>query len=195
MLKKIILTIAVAAFFAVYSFAAVSLDLGIWGATPPVEDYRPAILSAVAGAGVGIGFDVAKIGALDMQARFDINGYSWGEPDWRTIFTGMSVKNAYSRSPVFAGVRIYTPKAAVIKGFADAGVEMSRDTLSIELKDGGTEEDKETNYGFALGAGFELEKILSLGFNARLHINDDKREAIDVSSAYISFGLTGGLSF
>jgi hypothetical protein len=183
-MKKLNFLIFLLIFVVTASFGEVSLDIGMFGATEPIEGYLPTFLAAVSGLGGGIGVDVTSVGKLDLQVRMDIMQHVWGEKDWITLVSGMFVKNEYSRIPIFVGVKLSTPKKSLLSLYVDAGPEISSDKKVIDEKHGERSvEYEKTNLGFSLGGGIELYKRslrVGVGINTRIHFIDNQ---------YISFGL------
>ncbi|MBN2407832.1 MAG: hypothetical protein JXJ19_09050 [Elusimicrobia bacterium] len=170
------------------TYAVFSIDCGFFGSESPKEGYESSfLLGKMSGVGAGAGIDIKKIGLAVLQARVDISKHTWGEKDWSSIITGMSIKNRYVRSPLFIGLRIYSPELLHCRLYAEAGGETSSDTMYTDYKDGDDEEDTATENGSAYGGGIELKsRVFTFGIIYRQH---------SIKNPYSSLGPVFGLRF
>ncbi len=131
------------------------------------------------GGGLGVAFDLLDLKVGKLMGRFDISYISVSKTISGTKFSG-------GRLPIFGGARFLFSASPMFKPYAEAGLEVSLDELTVDIPSVPTA--SETNVGLGAGGGINIYfGVFFVGVNARAHVNSLK--------SYLTISPTAGFSF
>ncbi len=173
-MKKIILiTLAV---FVVFGMTTTAFAKSSGSSSPGVEIDGSLVLATAPASGFDSGVGVTFGAGMmlpqinkDLQGRVEISYFSWSA-------TEFGVDVSYTRIPIDVGGRFFLPAGnEKLKIFVEGMLELSFDSVEVNVPPFGKSSASETHLGLVPGAGLEFKISPALGIvaDARWHLITD----------------------